>query len=273
MPGTVAELSVKHIRPDMSAARPDWHMPEPRDVTVLGHRIRYWEKGAGKPLVLMHGFSGSAPFEWGRLIDVLAARHRVIALQCIGFAPSEVPDIAYSTEALVRHLGGFFAALDLHDITLVGESFGGWLVGSYAVMAAELGLPAIAKLCIVGGPVGQIRSPKPEAQGFVHAAVIAEVEAWWTTQTLIDHDPTRAKIFAASGLAKAELSVEAVRAIAVPVLLLWGDKDELIPLEIGMRAQSAIAGSQLIVFENIGHIPSVECPHEFVAAVDGFAGR
>ena len=97
------------IRPDMTAARPDWAMPPERDVTVHGHRIRYWEKGAGRPLVLMHGFSGSATFEWGRVIDALAAHHRVIVPQCIGFAPSEQPDLVYSTDTLVRHLGGFFA--------------------------------------------------------------------------------------------------------------------------------------------------------------------
>lgn len=258
------------IRPDTTATRPDWRMPEPRDVTVQGHRIRYWEKGEGAPLVLMHGFSGNATFEWGRVIDDLAERFRVIALQGVGFAPSEVADMEYTTDAQVSHLGGFIAALRLSDIALVGESYGGWLVGSYAVRAAALGLPPVAKLVIVGGPIGELRMPRPETSGFVHQAVVDEVAAWMGAQPVFDNDPTRAKILEASGLRKAELSLEAVSTIAVPTLLVWGDKDALIPLSVGEAALKAIPDARLAVFENIGHIPSVECPAEFVAAVTEF---
>jgi pimeloyl-ACP methyl ester carboxylesterase len=261
------------IRPDMTAARPDWAMPAERDVSVHGHRIRYWEKGEGAPLVLMHGFSGSATFEWGRVIDLLAAHHRVIVPQCIGFAPSEQPNLDYSTDTLVRYLGGFFAALELTDIVLLGESFGGWLVGSYAVRAAALGLPPIARLVIVGGPVGELRPPKPGTEGFVDKAVMAEVASLLARLPAFDNDPTREKILKASGLRKGELSLAAVAAIAVPTLLLWGDQDALIPLSVGQAAERAIPGARLTVFENIGHIPSVECPAEFVEAVLAFCGE
>jgi pimeloyl-ACP methyl ester carboxylesterase len=258
------------VTPDIGVTRPEWRMPPERDVTVQGHRIRYWEKGEGRPLVLMHGFSGSAMFEWGRVIDDLARRYRVIALQCVGFAPSEQPDIVYSTDALVTHLGGFFEALGLTDIILLGESFGGWLVGSYAVRATGLGQPPIAKLIIVGGPVGQLRMPKPETEGFVHKVVADEVAALLAREPAFDNDGPRARIIEASGLTKAELSLEAVSTIAVPTLLLWGDKDALIPLDVGEATLRAIPDARLVVFKDIGHIPSVECPAEFVQAVLAF---
>jgi hypothetical protein len=111
MPTTASSL-----RPDMTRDRPAWRMPAPRDLVVKGERIRYFEQGDGAPLVLMHGFSGSAQFEWGRVIDDLSRNHRVIAPQCVGFAPSAQPDITYSTAALVDHLGAVFAALDLTGI-------------------------------------------------------------------------------------------------------------------------------------------------------------
>jgi 2-hydroxy-6-oxonona-2,4-dienedioate hydrolase len=261
---------VTRIRPDMSLPRPAWRMPEPRDVTVLGHRMRYWEKGSGRPLVLVHGFSGSASFEWGRVFDALATRFRVIAPQVIGFAPGEQPEIAYTTDALVSHLGGFFAALGLSDIVLLGESFGGWLAGSYAVRAAGLGLPPIAKLVVVGGPIGQMRFPAQNVRGFFHDEVQREADAWMTDAIFNANNGTRMMIVRDSGLTKAELDEAAVETIAVPVLLLWGDKDELIPLEIGERALGWIADARLTVFEDIGHIPSIECPVEFVRVVSSF---
>src|SRR5471030_599206 len=96
----------------------DWRMPPPSEVDVLGHRIAYYEKGEGPPLVLAHGFSGSAYFEWGRVFDLLAENHRVVAPQLIGFLPSEQPDITYSTDAQLAYLSGFLEALDLAGCTL-----------------------------------------------------------------------------------------------------------------------------------------------------------
>jgi pimeloyl-ACP methyl ester carboxylesterase len=244
-------------------------MPPPKDITVFGHRIRYWEAGAGDPIVLVHGFSGSAPFEWAPVIPGLAKTNRVIALQVIGFQPSEKPAIAYTTESLVRHLGEFTRALDLTNITLVGESFGGWHVAAYAVHAAELGLPPIAKLVLVGGAICVKRVPPPDASGFFNkeweqaSAVLLENHA--------SHDDTRAAILTASGLGKREPTHEQLATIAVPTLLLWGEKDELIPLDCGEDAATVIPNSKLVVLPNIGHIPSIEASADFIRIVSEFA--
>lgn len=263
------------LRPDMTRSRPAWRVPAPRDVVVKGERIRYFEQGEGAPLVLMHGFSGSAQFEWGRVIDDLSRSHRVIAPQCIGFAPSAQPDISYSTAALVEHLAAFFATLDLTDITLLGESFGGWLVGSYAVAAARASsaLPPIARLIVVGGALGKFRFPEPDTPGFFHDAVAKEAEAMMLVEPQYDNDRTREAILRDSGLAKAELDDAAMAQIRVPTLLIWGDRDELIPLEHGHAAARAIPGARLVVLNDIGHIPSVECPAEFARLVDEFASQ
>jgi pimeloyl-ACP methyl ester carboxylesterase len=259
------------IRPDMAAPRPRWLMPEPRDVEVGGHRIRYWEKGEGRPIVLVHGFSGSATFEWGRVFDTLSAQLRVIALQVLGFAPSAQPDITYSTDALAASLGGFLEALGLKDVVLLGESFGGWLVGSYAVRAAQLGLPPIARLVIVGGPVGRLSVNRPEPSGFVHQAVMQEVADLFRHTPIVDNEPFKRRIAEDSGLRKAELSLGAVATIATPTLLLWGEMDALIPLSVGEAALEAMPDARMVVFEDIGHIPSVECPAEFCQAVLAFS--
>lgn len=266
----MAEGRTTRIRPDMSAPRPDWVMPPPRDIDAGGHRIRYWEKGQGRPLVLVHGFSGNATFEWGRVIDALSAHCRVIALQVVGFAPSEQPDITYSTDALVTSLGAFFRALDLSDIVLVGESFGGWLVGSYAVRAAGLGQPAIAKLVIVAGPVGPLKVGKPDPNGFPHKVITEEMLAHFEKVPPVDNEPFKARIAEDSGLRTGELTLEAAATITVPTLFLWGDRDTLIPPSVGEAALGAIPNARMVLFETIGHIPSIECPHEFIETIRDF---
>ncbi len=245
-------------------------MPPPRDIQVLGHRIRYWDIGQGDPIVLVHGFSGSAAMEWAPVIPGLARRNRVIALQVVGFDPSERPDIAYTTEALVRHLGEFMRALHLTNITLVGESFGGWHVAAYAVHAAALGQPAIARLALIGGAVCVKTFPGPDAKGFVDPELQAAAEAL-PPQLRTVNDPTRMAIVRDSGLTKNQPTRSELAGISVPTLLLWGDHDELIPLECGEDAATLIPNSKLVVLKNVGHIPSVEAPDDFVRIVSDFA--
>lgn len=263
-------VAVTYESPNVDAIRPEWVLPEAREVEVDGHRIRYWEKGSGRPLVLVHGFSGNAPFEWGRVMDAFAENFRVVVPQVLGFAPSAQPDLPYTTDALVSALGHFITTLELRDYVLVGESFGGWLVGSYAVRAGRLGVPAPSRVVIVGGPIGDIPGSKPNAEGFVSQSVKDEVAAWFATQTLYDNEPLKARISRESGLRKGELSLIAVKSIAVPTLLVWGELDELIPLGVGLAAVEVIPGARLHVFRNVGHIPSVECPAEFARVVTGF---
>src|SRR5580698_8589014 len=248
----------------------DWHMPRLREVTVLGRRIAYYEKGQGPALVLAHGFSGSAYFEWGRVFDLLAEHHRVVAPQLIGFLPSEQPDIVYSTEAQLDHLSGFLAALGLEDCTLAGESYAGWLVGAYAARAAQSGssLTRVSRYAILAGAVGVVRTgetpPAPRAPPDtpLWRAIVQRLPV------LNPHDaannPTREKIFAASGLGRGSPDAAALGKIATPTLLLWGDSDDLIPVRHGYAAAEAIPGSQLVVLPGIGHIPSIEAPRDFV---------
>ncbi|HEY3889544.1 MAG TPA: alpha/beta hydrolase [Caulobacteraceae bacterium] len=255
----------------------DWRMPPPGDVGVLGRRIAYYEKGEGPPLVLAHGFSGSAYFEWGRVFDLLAERYRVVAPQLVGFLPSEQPDMVYSTDAQLAHLSGFLEALDLAGCTLAGESYGGWLVAAYAARAAEPGstLARVARYAIVCGAVGVVRTgqapPAPRAppETPLWRAIVQRLPE------LNPHDaannPTRERIFAASDLGRGWPDTAALARIAAPTLLLWGEADELVPVRYGRAAADAIPGSQLVVLPGIGHIPSIEAPSDFVRILTDFA--
>ena len=245
-----------------SNPRPDWRMPQARDVQVLGHRIRYWETGAGAPIVLVHGFSGNATFEWGRVMHLLAERHRVIALQVIGFAPSQQPDMAYTTDALVEHLSAFMKALKLEKVTLVGESFGGWHVAAYAALQARPGSPLapIAKLVVVAGAICIEKPMRENPRGFVDDAVAAEVEKLIARDPNFDNEPIKARILKESDLGKRHPTAEELSRISVPTLLLWGDKDEHIPLDCAERAAKIIPGANSSCCAMSGTSRRSRCP-------------
>jgi pimeloyl-ACP methyl ester carboxylesterase len=257
----------------------DWRMPPLSETSVLGHRIAYYEKGDGPPLVLAHGFSGSAPFEWGRVIDPLAERFRVVAPQLAGFLPSEQADIAYSTDAQLAHLSGFIEALGLSGCTLAGESYGGWLVAAYGARAAEAGsrLAHIGRLAILCGAVG-IRIPPPTGEA-PQPRQPPDTPLWRAIlQRLPQLNPhevannwVRERILAASDLGKGWPDEPALAKIATPTLVLWGEDDDLVPVKFGRAAAAAIPGAQLVVLPGVGHIPSIEAPRDFVRILGGFA--
>jgi pimeloyl-ACP methyl ester carboxylesterase len=247
-------------------------MPAPRDIAVLGHRIRYWDEGQGDPLVLVHGFSGSATYEWAPVFAPLAQHRRVVALQVIGFDPSEQPDIVYSTDALVSHLGELMRALKLENITLLGESFGGWHVAAYATRAAALGLPPIAKLVLVGGAICVKQPPPPGASGFVDPEW-ETASAAFALSLPASYEAARMAILRDSGLVRREPTRDELAQISVPTLLLWGEKDALIPLDCGQDAATLIPNAELVVLPNVGHIPSIEATDDFIRIVGAFADR
>ena len=63
-----------------------------------------------------------------------------------------------------------------------------------------------------------------------------------------------------------------IRPVGVPTLILWGGRDRLIPLEYGTRFKRDIAGSSLVVFDDLGHVPQEEDPVRTVAALKSFLG-
>ena len=251
-------------------------LPPLRTVQVDGHAIAYYEAGTGPALLLVHGFSGSAALEWGRVIGPLSKRFRVIAPYQIGFGPSAQPDLPYDAKTFVTSLGGLMKALKIVRPTLVGESFGGWVVAQYAqAQGARTGgdpsLPEISRLVIVDGAVG-IRPSDPRninAPSINDPAVGALVGAFVRDRPKVDNDRTKARASPAIGGDQVELDVLARRKL--PTLIIWGDGDQLLPLPIGRRLAAELPGARLAVIERCGHIPSVEQPEAFLRHLLDFA--
>jgi pimeloyl-ACP methyl ester carboxylesterase len=73
-------------------------LPPTKSVLVFSQKIVYYDVGSGPTVVLLHGLASQAMFDWGRVIMPLSQRHRVIALDQIGFGESDKPTIDYSSE-------------------------------------------------------------------------------------------------------------------------------------------------------------------------------
>ena len=242
--------------------------------------IHYEDHGAGRPVVLIHGYplSGRA---WDKQVPVLLeAGHRVITYDRRGFGQSSQPVVGYAYDTFASDLHALLEALDLHDVTLVGHSMGTGEVtrylsvyGSTRVAAGVLVSPIPPFLLQTGDNPDGV--PQGVFDGFV-AAAQSDTPAWMKgfldnfynadtlRGTLVSDQAYQASWNIAAG-ASATAAVACIPTWAtdfradlarvdVPILVVQGDADRVLPLDkTGKRLPGLIDDVQLVVIEGGPH--------------------
>jgi 2-hydroxy-6-oxo-octa-2,4-dienoate hydrolase len=266
-----------------------------KSVVAAGIETNYHELGAGRPVILLHGSGmGVSGWEnWHRVMPDLAANHRVLAPDIVGFGFTERPDGAeYNIKLWVRHLTGFIEALGLEKPVLVGNSFGGSLALAYAARQSD----KLAGMVLMGTPAGDfVRTtssnawyyePSVENMGallrefpYDRSIVTDEMITSRHEVTMLAGglDAYRA-LFPEPGPAGEQKPVrglpEAVLAqVTTPVLALHGREDKMIPLECGLRIAQHVPNAELHVFGQCGHWVQIERKDKFVGQTLDFISR
>jgi pimeloyl-ACP methyl ester carboxylesterase len=250
--------------------------------TIYGVKIHYVEAGSGPVVVLLHGLGGNAT-NWAFNIAPLAQKYRVVVPDQIGFGQSDKPLINYRIATYVDFLDAFLKELKIERASLVGNSMGGWVAASFALAHPE----KVEKLVLVdaagfafaqGFDTSQLIKLNPSTRegmkelvshvfynklifmsdGFINASLAARVNAG---------DGHTIRSITESIIRREDILDNRLSAIKQPTLIIWGREDGLLPLADGQRFQKEIAGAQLIVFDQCGHVPQVEKAAEFNAAV------
>ena len=134
----------------------------PHFTDAAGFRQHYADEGAGRPVLLLHG-QPTWGYIWRRFIPALAATHRVVVPDHMGFGKSETPaDRAYTLRTHVANLAALIDALDLRDITLVMQDWGGPIGVGYAARHPERIHSLVLMNTVVGyGTAGRRDLPNP----------------------------------------------------------------------------------------------------------------
>lgn len=248
-------------------------------IAVRGCRIRLMRGGAGEPLIYLHGASGAA---WLPFLQTLTARYDVIAPEHPGFGESDTPDWLDTIHDLAYFHLDLIEALGLDRVHLVGNSLGGFIGAELAVRNTErlatLTLAGSAGLHVPG--VKQLDSflvtDEERLRKFFYdpkraEAMIARVLDPAQQDTALRNQATVAKLVWQPRSHDPHLG-KWLHRIDVPTLLIWGDTDRMFPLEHAKAFQQAIPGAKLVVIPQCGHVPQIEKPDEFVAALEDFLG-
>ena len=251
-------------------------------VTVGGAALEVYDRGSGPAIVLLHGAGGlrhEAPY-----LAALSAQARVIAPSHPGFGRSPLPEWIASIDDLAYLYLDLLDQYDLHDVTLVGMSMGGWTAAEIAIKCSH----RLARLVLVD-PVG-IKPSGREVRDIPDIWALDDA----TLAKLTLHDPTSAPDYGA--MSDGELEIVArnreaaalylwepymhnpqllrrLHRVGIPTLLVRGASDGLVS-EAYLRSYSAaIAGSRIVTIERAGHAPAMERPDAFVQTVLGFMGE
>lgn len=263
--------------------------------------LRYRTYGTGpRKIVLVHGLAARSE-AWKDLVPLFPLdRYTLYLLDLLGSGESAKPRQAdYSIRGHSRRLLCFLEREGLAGATLVGHSLGGAVVLVAAVEAMIKGdAGAIGALVIIGGPGYLQRLPLMAEifQNRLAAALFIALYApdiWikvglkmaYYDHSLIDREhiaryapcyrdkeSKRALVETCRWLVPADQEeiTGRYRDLALPVLLLWGRHDQIVPLSQGTRLEAAIPGSQLQVIEECGHNPQEEKPQVTFSIIEKF---
>jgi pimeloyl-ACP methyl ester carboxylesterase len=269
-------------------------------ITIHGHRVGYRSAGSGPVVVLVHGMAGSSDM-WSAVMPALAEHFTVIAPDLLGHGESAKPRGDYSLGSFASAIRDLLVALGHERATLVGQSLGGGVVMQFAyqfpercerlvlVSSGGLGEEVNVLLRLLTLPGAEYVLPVA-CNNWVHDAGVTlagwlrhvglhvspnVVQIWQSYGSLADGptrtaflhtlrsvvDPTGQRVNASDRLYLAS---------ETPTLIIWGDRDRIIPVEQAFATHDAIRGSRLEIFEGSGHFPHCEHPDRFAAVLTEF---
>jgi pimeloyl-ACP methyl ester carboxylesterase len=263
-----------------------------------GVKINYYEAGQGPSIILLHGFGGCS-YSWRFLAPVLAQDHRVYTIDLKGYGLSDKPkDGKYAVRDQADMVAAFIRSHDLHDVVIMGHSMGGGVtVMTYLkvredqparvkslVLIDSAGYPQkmpwfiwLAKAPVLGSVGGKLVSPR-----FAAAQVLKKCY-YYDDKITEEQINTYAYYGSLPGAREAvvqtakqivpddiEALVAQYKTISVPVLVIWGEEDEVVPLAVGKNFKRDIPNSELVILPKCGHMPPEEEPGETTRIIKTF---
>jgi pimeloyl-ACP methyl ester carboxylesterase len=275
----------------------DWITPggglTRRYAGVCGFQMSYVTGGHGEPIVLLHGL-GSDSGTWRRILPELAQHYTVYAPDMFGCGLSDKPKIAYTIEAMAHYIRLFMDAVEIERAHLIGHSLGGGIAMQtvyfsedrvHRVVLVDSGglghdLHWLLRISTLPGAnliIGLLTHPRSGvitlAQRLERRRHIGEDSDYESLVPLILRrlrELETRQSFLRMIRAVGNLSGQKVSALpllteraATPFLLIWGEKDRIIPPTHAYAARARIPNSLVAVIPDSYHQPHIESPEQF----------
>lgn len=268
-----------------------------------GASVHFRDEGNadGPALVLVHG-SNASLHTWEPWVAELGGTYRIVTMDLPGHGlTGRVPGDDYSREGMAASVHELTEALGLTRFAIGGNSMGGGVSALYALEHPDR-VTALILVNSSGVPVVREETDPPLAFRLARMPVLSKVMRYVLPRSVVEEgvrkvfvdqskvtgemvaryfdltlhegnrDATRMR-FASYASRDEETFAARLGEIEVPVLVMWGDKDGLIPVSAAYAFKERIPQAELAIFENAGHVPMEEVPGESAAAVRAFLSK
>jgi pimeloyl-ACP methyl ester carboxylesterase len=270
--------------------------------TIHGYQRAYRIAGSGPAILLIHGI-GDNSTTWNTVQAKLAQRFTVIAPDLLGHGKSDKPRADYSVAAYANGMRDLLSVLDIERVTIVGHSLGGGVAMQFAYQFPHL----VERLILVsaGGvtkdvnvvfrcaslPMGSealallrlpLVLPAVQVAGKLLGAALGTTGLGRDLPNVLRilddlPEPTASAAFTRTLRAVVDWRGQIVTMLdrcyltqAIPVQIIWGTKDVVVPVQHAWMAHSAMPDSRLEIFEGSGHFPFHDDPARFIDVVQRF---
>jgi pimeloyl-ACP methyl ester carboxylesterase len=234
------------------------------------------ERGEGRPFLVLHG--GAGPQSVAAFAQLLAGHGscRVLTPTHPGFGGTPRPDGLHTVAGLATLYRDLLDALGLEDVTVIGNSVGGWIAAEMALLHS----PRLSGMVLIDAVGIEVEN---HAVADVSGLSVPEIQA------LSFHDPTpfrvdpaavpeaQKAIIAANGAALAVYAgspdmadpslLGRLSSLALPTLVLWGESDQIVEPPYGQAYADAIPGARFKVLPATGHMPQMETPDHVLQTI------
>jgi pimeloyl-ACP methyl ester carboxylesterase len=270
--------------------------------TIHGYRRAFRVAGSGPAILLIHGI-GDNSTTWTTIQERLAQRYTVIAPDLLGHGKSDKPRADYSVAAYANGMRDLLSVLDIERVTVIGHSLGGGVAMQFAYQFPQL----VERLVLVGSggvtkdvnvvlriaalPMGTealallripLVLPTLQTLGRIGGALLGSTGIGRDLPDMLRvlndlPEPRASSAFARTLRAVVDWRGQVVTMLdrcylteSIPVQLIWGSRDSVIPAAHGELAHTAMPGSRLEIFKGSGHFPFHDDPARFVEVVQEF---
>lgn len=261
-----------------------------------GMNVHYRINGdTGETVVLLHG-TASSLHTWEGWTKELSKYYRVVSFDLPGFGiTGPDPNHIYTRERYLNFIDDMLVRLNIDSCYMAGNSFGGYMTWSYAAQHPE----KVKKIAILNSS-GYPRGKQPTTLGFRFQKVkwlrpvLVNITPRWLVRKSVKMvyfdnrkitEPLVQRYFDLllregnrDGLMGKMLQItysytDEIKRIKCPTLIMWGDKDKLVSVKDAPKFHADIPNSELLIYENMGHVPMEEIPAKSVAGFMAFLDR
>ena len=247
-------------------------------INVNGVRLAYERRGTGSPLVLIHGY----PLDhhlWDEVVPLLQDTFDLVLPDLRGFGESSTIDSFYAMEDFASDIAALLDHLEIQKTAITGHSMGGYVALAFARLYPErvTGLGLVSTQVLADAPdrkEGRYKSAAEVADKGIASVVETMTPKFSSNPKLqkfaresMERQEPAAYIGALKAMAERVDSTPLLSSLTVPVVIVHGDADSLIPIDRAREVKAALPNAHLVEINGAGHMPMMEAKEKTAEAL------